>query len=296
MANPQVERGYVRIANELLEAFSRLTLPVSVSCLFVILRYTYGYNRKKATIDMETFTRITHLEPRSVRMGLAWLVKRNIILWNKNDFEIQKNFDMWKGVRNECGKLVDNSSAQLEQSSAPLEHSGVLGFSTPFTLLGGKTIKIKDKKIMGAEDVDIQIPDRLLKIPRFTETYLDWLAFRAYELRKPVTPRAVKKQLEFLENQPDPVECINQAIRNQWQGIYPAKNVFTRDDPKAQKPDQGRRVLYRCKSCQELFRLTEIFEHWERFPDHKTVTYQDELIPQRQKTEPKSLHDLMEEL
>ena len=57
MANPQLENGYTRIANEILEAMAKVKLsPTQYRVLFVVWRYTYGFSRKSADLSL-TFWR-----------------------------------------------------------------------------------------------------------------------------------------------------------------------------------------------------------------------------------------------
>ncbi len=64
--------------------------------------------------------------------------------------------------------------------------------------------------------------------------WAEWEQHRK-ELRKPITPTCKKKQLAFLAKQSDPDACIQEAIRNGWQGLFPTKNG---------KPDQKTRRTY----------------------------------------------------
>lgn len=68
-----------------------------------------------------------------------------------------------------------------------------------------------------------EIPDSLKYIQGFIETWEAWLEERKTK-RKPVTAIAAKKQLEFLARQPDPVACIEESLRQGWQGIFELKN------------------------------------------------------------------------
>ena len=46
MAMPQVENGYTRIANELLEALAKIRIPGEARQVFdVIMRKTYGFRK-----------------------------------------------------------------------------------------------------------------------------------------------------------------------------------------------------------------------------------------------------------
>lgn len=65
--NPQLENGYTKIANELLEGIllSDLTKD-EMKITFAIIRQTYGYSRKIATISISLFQKLTGLDRRNV--------------------------------------------------------------------------------------------------------------------------------------------------------------------------------------------------------------------------------------
>lgn len=57
----------------------------------------------------------------------------------------------------------------------------------------------------------------------FREIWSDWEQHRE-EIRRKLTPKAVKLQLQFLaENPQEAVDIIKQSIRNSWQGLFPLK-------------------------------------------------------------------------
>lgn len=59
--------------------------------------------------------------------------------------------------------------------------------------------------------------------PEFTQTWERWIKYRHDEKRKPLTESMMDEQLKFLSKQPNPVSCIEQSIRNGWQGIFEDK-------------------------------------------------------------------------
>lgn len=68
MAKPQTEDGYIRIANELAEAFMRLKLSDQEWRVFwVIIRFSYGWNKKKATLSLKEFSQWTGIDVRHTR-------------------------------------------------------------------------------------------------------------------------------------------------------------------------------------------------------------------------------------
>jgi len=80
MGSPQLENGFVRIANEIFEAWARINLPGEAEqILKVIIRKTYGFNKKSDSISYSQFVAATGLKRRSVRRAVSQLVKMNII-------------------------------------------------------------------------------------------------------------------------------------------------------------------------------------------------------------------------
>jgi len=81
MSNPQIENGYTRIANELLEAiikhpFSRREYAV----LMCIIRCTYGFNKKEDAISGWQISEMTGIDRSHVSKTINELTKNNIIL------------------------------------------------------------------------------------------------------------------------------------------------------------------------------------------------------------------------
>lgn len=78
---PQIEDGYTRIANELLEALCRLKCSnAEIRLAMAIIRLTYGiYGRKSARIETKELTMLTGLPGWHIGKARGKLVKRNII-------------------------------------------------------------------------------------------------------------------------------------------------------------------------------------------------------------------------
>ena len=81
MANPQLENGYTRIANELLEATAKF--PFNGSQLRMILflwRKTYGFHKKIDAISLSQWSIGTNLSQRTICRELKNLKKMNVII------------------------------------------------------------------------------------------------------------------------------------------------------------------------------------------------------------------------
>ncbi len=97
MASPQTDNGFLRIANELADAFGRYRLRGNAwLILWQILRYSYGYNKAEADISRRHLATRTGLSPRHVERELQHLLQSNIIVAvSPGKFRFNKNYDQW---------------------------------------------------------------------------------------------------------------------------------------------------------------------------------------------------------
>jgi len=78
--DPQIEDGYTRIANELLEAVVHLALPGGhLRIMFALIRRTYGFNKKADMISYGQLAMATGLHRSHVIRALAELVAAKIV-------------------------------------------------------------------------------------------------------------------------------------------------------------------------------------------------------------------------
>ncbi len=79
--SPQLEDGYTRIANEILELMAQIKLsPTQYRILFVIWRYTYGFNRKSHDLSLSFIAEALDCPVRSVQRDLKRLIDSNIVI------------------------------------------------------------------------------------------------------------------------------------------------------------------------------------------------------------------------
>jgi len=64
--------------------------------------------------------------------------------------------------------------------------------------------------------------NKLKEIKEFPLVYFEWIEFRE-SIKKPMKDSTIKKQLDFLEKQEDPIAVINKSIMNGWQGLFELK-------------------------------------------------------------------------
>jgi phage replication O-like protein O len=101
MASPQVENGFTRISNELLEAICRTALPGrQLSCILFIIRKTYGFGKKDDSISLSQFCRALGMKKQNVSRDLKILSYRKIIVIKGDDrkvktYRFNKNYEEW---------------------------------------------------------------------------------------------------------------------------------------------------------------------------------------------------------
>lgn len=105
MANPQIENGYVKIANELIKEFCKYRLSGEEwLVLWVIIRKTYGFNKKFDKISLLQFSQLTGLKRTTAHKALKKLSSKKVIAVTKNgdrsvvSYGLQKNYKKWSPV------------------------------------------------------------------------------------------------------------------------------------------------------------------------------------------------------
>ena len=101
MNTPQLENGYTKIANEIMDALIAFRIPGEErQCLDFIIRKTYGYNKKDDVISNSQFVKATGLHKASVHRSIKSLIKKNIVSKSANNYiptyRFNKNYKTWK--------------------------------------------------------------------------------------------------------------------------------------------------------------------------------------------------------
>lgn len=120
MASPQTENGYTKIANEILE---RLSFAGINGCgyriLLVVIRKTYGFNKKKDVISLSQFQKTTQMERKQAVETIKYLVGKRILLKEENSYKFNKNWEEWVvGKRPPQWAIAPMGSGQLPPKSS----------------------------------------------------------------------------------------------------------------------------------------------------------------------------------
>jgi phage replication O-like protein O len=131
MANPQLENGHTRIANEILEKLAyKCPGGAAMQVLLTIIRKTYGWHKKEDTISITQLQEATKLSRRSVIYAVENLEAQHFITVSRqrgrgninmvNTIAFQKNSDLW---------VVQRKSPQYQkqlQKQREKYHKGVV--------------------------------------------------------------------------------------------------------------------------------------------------------------------------
>ncbi|OIB04863.1 hypothetical protein AK95_14705 [Paenibacillus sp. LC231] len=222
MANPQLEDGYTRIANELLDEICLYKWNGSqLKIVIKVWRLTYGYNRKDHEFSRTFLQEVTGLSESTIKQELSFLIKNRILLVTKKEtgtegrkLAFNKNYEEWTIPK--CGdsmkEEMDYTSNQGGQDSTPLDREGGgSGFhppggydSTPLDSVEGGAIPPPYKEIRSLKK---SIKEKEAMFEQFYSIYPRKLARKKVESswrtlckEKDFDPdRAIANTLNFLE-------------------------------------------------------------------------------------------------
>ena len=96
MASPQIENGYTKIANEIIDQLCRIKLSsYQMRVLLFVFRKTYGYNKKEDWISVSQIEEATGIYKAHVSRAKKELLQRKIVTSNGNKIAFQKDSRLW---------------------------------------------------------------------------------------------------------------------------------------------------------------------------------------------------------
>ena len=98
---PQLEDGYTKIANELLEALIRYRIPGEQMQVFLfILRKTYGFNKITDFITNSQFVEATGIRKQNTKRAIQGLIDKNMVIKKEYprmpSYRINKKYTTWQ--------------------------------------------------------------------------------------------------------------------------------------------------------------------------------------------------------
>src|SRR3990167_5512355 len=121
MASPQIKDGYTKIANELLEAYlkiSKYLSPYENTVWLCILRKTYGYHKKEDWISLSQIGVMTNIRQSHIARSIRKLKERKMVIHSGERGKtyltsIQKDYNIWSLLPKQVRTLLPKQVAPL---------------------------------------------------------------------------------------------------------------------------------------------------------------------------------------
>jgi phage replication O-like protein O len=179
MNSPQIESGYTRIANELLDAiiaypFSRREFAI----VFALIRVTYGYQKKEDAISGWQLSEMTGIDRSHVSKTITELIEKKVV--NRSDsgrishgqnvpfLSINKHYKQWATVAEKATvKTVAKSATPTVADSATVAKTAPLP-NWPHTVAETATVTVADlaKRPLPKQPTHKEIPKEIKEIPK----------------------------------------------------------------------------------------------------------------------------------
>lgn len=230
-----LEDGFTRIANELLEAVMLSGLSQHQLLVFMaVMRKTYGFNKKSDWVSNEQLSSLTGILPHKCSAAKSALVKRGVFTQIGRTVGINKTVSEWvkspiSGKKNE----VYLKEVNLPESGKEcLPESGNGTYPNQVNTKDKHTKDNKDKsnkppkspKSSSFDPAGVALPEWLSQA-----AWKSWVDYRR-DLKKPIkSQQTVTQAIKLLERCKcsgyQPEEIINQSIANGWQGLFEPKGT-----------------------------------------------------------------------
>ncbi|MGT9490871.1 replication protein [Escherichia coli] len=250
-----IDDGYTRFANELLEAIASADLTArQLKVMLAYVRKTYGFNKKTDRIADEQIAQLTGLSRQNVNKAKKELISMNCLFMDGNQIGVNRELSAWQfskclQVSNFVSKLETKNVSKLETLNvSKLETKNVSKLETlnVSKLETHKRHSLKTKENINKppispkknsqkfDPLETELPDWLS-----AETWLSWVTYRK-EIGKSIKSKqsvtqAINVLSRSLEKGYTPEEIINQSIASGWQGIFEPKTPKGKSQPRPQQ-------------------------------------------------------------
>ncbi|MEH9028565.1 replication protein [Klebsiella pneumoniae] len=230
-----LDDGFTRIANELLEAVMHASLSQHQLLVFMaVMRKTYGFNKKSDWVSNEQLSELTGILPHKCSAAKSVLVKRGILTQTGRVIGINKTVSEWSSlpVKGTEKKPYLKKVTLPESGKKSLPESGNAYYPNQVNTKDKHTKDNKDNinnppkspRAVSFDALAVQLPDWLS-----AEIWSSWVAYRR-DLKKPIkSQQTVTQAINLLERCKcsgyQPEEIINQSIANGWQGLFEPKGA-----------------------------------------------------------------------
>lgn len=222
-----LEDGFTRIANELLEAVMLAGLSQHQLLVFMaVMRKTYGFNKKSDWVSNEQLSSLTGILPHKCSAAKSALVKRGIFTQIGRSVGINKTVSEWVKSPLSGKKKGD----YLKEVNLP--ESGNSTYPNQVNTKDKPTKEKKDNrnktnkspKPVSFDPSNTELPEWLS-----ASVWASWVNYRR-DLKKPIkSQQTITQAINLLDryrlNGYLPEEIINQSIANGWQGLFEPKSA-----------------------------------------------------------------------
>ncbi|HBE5090112.1 TPA: replication protein [Escherichia coli] len=233
-----IDDGYTRFANELLEAIASADLTArQLKVMLAYVRKTYGFNKKADRIADEQIAQLTGLSRQNVNKAKKELISMNCLFMDGNQIGVNRELSAWQfskclQVSNFVSKLETKNVSKLETLNvSKLETHKRHSLKTKENI--NKPPISPKKNSQKFDPLETELPDWLS-----AETWLSWVTYRK-EIGKSIKSKqsvtqAINVLSRSLEKGYTPEEIINQSIASGWQGIFEPKTPKGKSQPRPQ--------------------------------------------------------------
>lgn len=268
MADVQKEHGFTSIANELLDAIAlRKFNGTQFRLLLVIVRYTYGFQRKSHSFSLSFLHQQTGISKDSIKRAIKTLVDSKVLVvvtepsFNRaRELKINKDYDQWLIEKDEpkTPEIVQDDKSSTGGNSTPSTGDKTApstgGNFAPHINKEKENIKIKEEEhARGDPILDLLIKNNIISPGGITAVL--------YE------------DLEDIENKfgfdvPDSMikEAIKDAVRGNgrtWKFVYNKLNLWRKQGIRTVadlRRLENNTVPF--KPPQASYRSQEVLERW----------------------------------
>jgi phage replication O-like protein O len=111
MSNPQLENGYTRIADEIMDALIAYRIPgEQMQCVLFIIKKTYGFNKVWDMISNSQFVKATGIKKPNVSRAIKALVDKNLVIKKDNNlipsYSFNKKYKSWKRLSKKITRKI----------------------------------------------------------------------------------------------------------------------------------------------------------------------------------------------
>lgn len=223
-----LDDGYTRIANELLEAIASADLTArQLKLMLAYVRKTYGFNKKTDRIADEQIALLTGLSRQNVNKAKKELLSMNCLFMDGYQIGVNKEVSAWRFSK--CLQVSNLVSKPETKGVFKLETNQV---SNPETHKRHSLKTTKDNinkppkspKTASFDPCAVELPEWLSPA-----VWKSWVDYRR-DLKKAIkSKQTVTQAINLLErcksNGYQPEEIINQSIANGWQGLFEPKGA-----------------------------------------------------------------------